>query len=128
MRDLQTYQLHGVRVVELDRSGAQLRNDRDAVDVIAFASGHRPELIAIPIERLGDEFFRLKTRIAGEIIQKFLMYHFRVAILGDISKYLNDSSALRDFVYECNAGSQVWFVTDIEELSRKLQTGSKAGL
>ena len=115
------YELHGFRVVELRAEGTLLESDRDAVDIIAAASEHRPEFIVIPTERLGEDFFRLRTKVAGEIIQKFLTYRLRVVILGDISKYLSVSSALRDFVFECNSGAHVWFVTNLEELSQRLE-------
>lgn len=115
------YDLHGIRVVELMADGAPLRNDRDALDVIAAAAEHRADVVVIPIERLDEDFFRLRTGIAGQVIQKFLTYRLRLVILGDISKHVQQSSALRDFVYECNSGADVWFVTRAEELSQRLQ-------
>lgn len=115
------YELHGVRVVELRKTGDRLANEREAIEIISEAAAHNAELIVIPVERLSDDFFRLNTRAAGEILQKFVTYRKRVAILGDISKQLSASSALRDFVYECNAGHQIWFVTSADELDRKLQ-------
>ncbi|HZQ51967.1 MAG TPA: DUF4180 domain-containing protein [Bryobacteraceae bacterium] len=118
---VQHYDLHGSRVVELPAEGPLFESDRDAVDIIATASEYSPEFIVIPAERFGDAFFRLRTRVAGEIIQKFLTYRVRLVIVGDISKYLTESSALRDFVFECNSGSHVWFVSDIEELHQRLK-------
>jgi len=109
--------------LECAPDGVPLRNDRDAVDLISKAWEHRAVLIAIPTGRLDDDFFRLSTRIAGEIIQKFLIYGLRVAIVGDISRHLNESSALRDFVYESNRGYHVWFLPNLEELEKRLQRG-----
>jgi hypothetical protein len=115
------YGLHGIQVVELGPVGTPLQNDRDAVDAIAAALRHRPDIIVIPTGRLDAGFFRLRTGIAGAVVQKFLTYGLRLAIVGDISTHLHDSSALRDFVYECNNGSHIWFVASIEELSQRLQ-------
>jgi Domain of unknown function (DUF4180) len=109
------------RYYNLATDGPPVRSSRDAVDLIAEASGQRAEIVVIPVERLSDDFFRLSTGIAGEVIQKFLTYRLRVVILGDISMHLQDSSSLRDFVYECNSGSHVWFVSGMEELNRRLQ-------
>jgi hypothetical protein len=120
------YELHGIRIVELMTEETPLRSDRDAVDVIAMASTHRPEIIVIRVKSLGDGFFRLKTRIAGEVIQKFLTYGLRLVIIGDVATYAQNSSAFRDFVYECNRGSHVWFVAGIEELDERLQSQTKA--
>lgn len=73
------------------------------------------------MSRLDGDFFQLKTRIAGEMLQKFVTYQVRVAILGDISAHLDQSSALRDFVRECNRGDQIWFVADQAELAARLK-------
>jgi hypothetical protein len=106
MMSAKTYELHGVRILECAAEGAQLRSDRDAADLITKAWEHRANLIAIPIERLGEDFFRLRTRIAGELIQKFVTYRMRVVIVGDISRQIGESSALRDFVVESNRGDR----------------------
>ncbi|MFC2347384.1 MAG: DUF4180 domain-containing protein [Bacteroides sp.] len=62
------------------------------------------------------EFFDLKTKIAGNILQKFAQYQMPLIIVGDFSKY--KSKSLNDFIFESNKGSQVNFVSD---LSRVLQ-------
>jgi hypothetical protein len=81
---------------------------------------NRASLLVIPVECLDEDFFRLSTRIAGEIIQRFVTYRVRVAIVGDISRHVAESTALRDFVLEANRGDQVWFVTSLEELGQRL--------
>ena len=48
--------------------------------MIGEAIEHRAGLVLIPVERLEDEFFRLRTRVAGEIVQKFVNYGLRLAI------------------------------------------------
>jgi hypothetical protein len=57
-----SYDLHGVRVFECAAEGARLGNDGDAVELIGTAWQERAALIALPMERLGDDFFRLRTR------------------------------------------------------------------
>jgi len=88
--------------------------------LIGEAIEHRAGLVLIPVERLEDEFFRLRTRVAGEIVQKFVNYGLRLAIAGDISRYVKESDALRDFVYEANRGRHVWFVAGLAELDERL--------
>lgn len=116
----QCYDLHGIRILECAAAGPQIRTGLDAVELIAAASSHTAELIVIPVDRLSDSFFRLKTRTAGEILQKFMTYHLRVAITGDISTHSRESAALRDFVCERNRGSHIWFVTNIDEFKERL--------
>ena len=115
-----TYTLHGARILECEADGPRLKNDRDAVDVVGAALSERANLVVIPVSRLGDEFFVLKTRVAGEIIQKFVNYGLRLVIVGDIARHIADSDALRDFVYETNRGKQVWFLAGKAELEARL--------
>ena len=115
------YELHGVRIFESAAEDPPLRSDRDAVDLMSQALEHGARFIVIPAERLTDDFFRLKTRLAGEIIQRFVMYRMRVAIVGDIARHLAESGSLRDFVREANRGNQWWFVADMDELSKRLE-------
>lgn len=49
-----------------------------------------------------EDFFILSTGIAGEILQKFINYHVKVAVYGDYSHYT--SKPLKDFIYEANHG------------------------
>lgn len=119
-----SFEFNGVRVLDCDANGAKLRNDRDAVDIVGEALSQRCKLVVLPIERLDESFFSLKTRIAGEIIQKFVNYELRLAIVGDIARHVDASTALRDFVLETNRGRQVWFVADRAELDRRLNAES----
>jgi hypothetical protein len=119
-----SYELHGLRIFECAAEGTPLRSGRDATDLMSMAWEHRANLVVISAKRLGDDFFRLKTGIAGEIVQKFVNYHLRLAIVGDITRYLEESTALRDFVRESNRGNHIWFVTDLEELGRRLQSSA----
>ena len=116
-----SYELHGIRVFECPAEGAHLGSARDATELVSAAWEHKARLIVIPAERLGNDFFSLKTQVAGEIIQKFVTYRLRVAIVGDISGYVGESPALRAWVHECNSGPDLCFVADLEELARRLQ-------
>jgi hypothetical protein len=112
--------VYGVRILRLAGEGPLIANERDAADIMGGVFSQRAHMVAIPVGRLVSDFFVLRTRIAGEVIQKFVTYDIRVAILGDISGPLAASSALRDFVTESNRGKQVWFLADIDELHRRL--------
>jgi len=104
--------------------GEKLKSERDAADLIGEALSSGAELIVVPVERLEDDFFELKTRLAGEIIQKFVTYRQRLVILGDISHYIAQSRAFKDFVYETNYGNQVWFLANLQELNARLEHAS----
>lgn len=69
-----------------------------------------------------EDFFILSTGIAGEILQKFINYHVKVAVYGDYSHYT--SKPLKDFIYESNHGKDFFFVATKEEAVQKL-TGTQ---
>jgi Domain of unknown function (DUF4180) len=113
-------EVSGIRVYEVPASGPQLRNGIDAVDLMSAAAEHRADFLVIPVERLKDDFFDLRTRIAGEIAQKFAMYGKRIATIGDISRRIAASKSLAAFVIESNRGHDLWFVNNLEELADRL--------
>ena len=114
--------LHGVRVYLVVAAGPPLRTPQDAVDLMSAASEQRAEWIAIPADRLGDDFFDLRTRIAGDILQKFVMYGRRVVILGDIAQRVEASDSLAAFVAEANRGHAFWFLPTLSELESRLSS------
>jgi len=70
--------------------------------------------------RLDDAFFQLRTRVAGDIVQKFVNYRCGIAIVGDISGFTGHQFGPADFVRECNRGTQAWFLPDIEDFHKQL--------
>ena len=49
--------------------------------------------MVIPKQCIIEDFFQLSTKLAGEILQKYMNYGIRIAIVGDFSEY--KSKALR---------------------------------
>jgi hypothetical protein len=115
------HELHGARVLALAPDGATLRSERDAVDLLGECYAHQPDWIALPVARLGAEFFELRTRVLGEVVQKFVNYGLRVAIVGDVSQHVAASNALRDFVREANRGRSIWFAPSLAALGERLE-------
>jgi hypothetical protein len=74
--------------------------------------------VAVRKEAFAKEFFILSSGLAGEILQKFVTYQFKLAVVGDYSKYT--SKPLRDFIWESNRGKDIFFVSSEEEAVQKL--------
>ncbi|MEU6293814.1 DUF4180 domain-containing protein [Streptomyces erythrochromogenes] len=113
-------EINDVPVLMCGAEGETIAGEREALDCIGNASYQGAEWAVIPVERFDEAFFRLSTRVAGEIIQKFVQYRVGIVVLGDISRHTEASTALRDFVRECNRGRQTWFIADVEELRDRL--------
>lgn len=76
------------------------------------------ERIVLDKHAICKDFFILSTGIAGEILQKFINYHIKMAVYGDYSHYT--SKPLKDFMYESNCGKDFFFVSTKEEAIQKL--------
>ncbi|EPC6045243.1 MULTISPECIES: DUF4180 domain-containing protein [Serratia] len=115
-------QVHGLRLVVFAEAGPMLKDENDVSLFIAPAFEHEAGMIALPVKRLDAAFFQLRSGIAGAVLQKFINYRLRVALLGDITPWLAKSNALQDFVREANRGEQVWFLSSLTELEQRLGT------
>ena len=112
-----------VTLAELISDKIEISTLQDSLDLIGNAHYLGASGAVICEGQLSPDFFDLKTRLAGEILQKFANYHFRLSIVGDFSKY--ESNALNAFIIECNRGSHISFV-DNRELALVTISGSPA--
>ena len=113
--------LGGRQVMLCAPTGDGVDSEAAAIDLIGSLWGQEVDWLVLPTARLGQRFFDLRSGVAGAVIQKFVTYRLRLAIVGDISAELVASAALRDFVRESNDGARVWFVPDLPALEARLQ-------
>ncbi len=109
----------GVAVLVCAAGGPVVSTPQDALDLLGDAFG-RAGVVALPVERLDPRFFELRTGVAGEIMQKFVNYRTRLAIVGDISRHVTGSEALAALVRESNRGRHTWFVDDLDGLDDRM--------
>lgn len=96
-----------------------IKDTKSALDLIATVQYETDcDKIIVYKSCVADDFFVLSTGVAGEILQKFVNYCKKIAIVGDYSKYT--SKPLKDFIYESNNGNSIYFVPSIEEALLKL--------
>lgn len=113
--------LHGVGVLRCAPDGPRLDGESAALDLIGDAMGRDAQVVAVPAERVAEEFFRLRSGVAGAVMQKFVNYRLRLVVVGDVSHHVAASTALRDFVHETNRGGHIWFLADLDALEEKLR-------
>ncbi len=83
-----------------------IRTIADALNLIADAYHGGANGIIVPKAAFPDDFYVLKTKLAGEILQKFSNYGMRLAIVGSFD---TTSESLAAFIRECNRGRTVLF-------------------
>lgn len=111
----------GRAIILIENDGVSFTDAQDVMDFVmqlAFESG--ANLLAIDKDCLPEKFFILSSGVAGEILQKFVTYRFVTAIYGDYSGYT--SKPLKDFIYESNQSSHIFFV---ENQDRAIEKFSK---
>ena len=101
------------KIAEIISDDIVLQTVEDAIDLIGNMSYQGFDKLIIHEENMISDFFELKNKIAGNILQKFSQYSMPLAIIGDFEKY--ESKSLNDFIFESNKGSQINFVTTIED-------------
>ena len=110
---------NGRQIAVATAEGKLLETVQDALDLMAtvcYETGC--ERIALYKGAVAEAFFILSTRLAGEILQKFVNYHMKLAIISDYSRYT--SKPLKDFIRESNAGNDVFFVLSLEDALDRL--------
>lgn len=93
----------------------------DFIMQIKYETG--AQRVVINKKALCGEFFILSTKLAGEILQKYIHYHVKLAVYGDFSHYT--SKPLKDFFYESNQGKDFFFTATREQAIEKLTSAGK---
>ncbi len=105
--------------ISLLKSDTTIINDlQDAIDLLGNSSFNEAYKIIVFEKQLTPDFFDLKTKMAGDILQKFSNYRMQLAIVGEFKKY--KSKSLNDFIYESNQLRRVNFVSTIDEAKEVL--------
>ena len=116
--EIKIFSSGGFSIAELVSEQVEINDQQDALDIMADAGYQGANRLIVSEQNLHPDFFDLKTRLAGEILQKFSTYNAYLAIIGDFSKYPGKS--LKDFIYESNKMGRISFVTTKEEALRAL--------
>ena len=111
--EIKIHTIDNRKIAEIISDDIVLQTVEDVVDLIGNMSYQGFDKLIIHEENMISDFFELKNKIAGNILQKFSQYSMPLAIIGDFEKY--ESKSLNDFIFESNKGKQINFVTTIED-------------
>jgi hypothetical protein len=112
------------KIAEIISDNPVIIETQDALDLMGDLYSQGTNKIILLEKHLSPAFFDLKTKLAGEILQKFSNYNFKLAIIGDFSKY--KSKSLHDFILESNKSNRIFFLEKVEDALLKLTGNNKS--
>jgi hypothetical protein len=110
--------VNGTIIAELISDEIVITEPQDALDIMAEAGYLGSAKLIFHEKNLTPAFFDLKSRLAGEILQKFSNYRVQLAVVTDPAKFT--SKSLQDFIRESNKMGRVFFVSSREDAIKKL--------
>jgi PadR family transcriptional regulator, regulatory protein AphA len=91
------------RYVEYASAETPLRSEQDALELVAACFENDTNLLMLHEEMLTDDFFKLKTGLAGQVLQKFSNYHVKVAVI--ITSEQRIKGKFKELLAESNKGN-----------------------
>lgn len=101
-------------IVEIISTEILIEEPEDCKDLIADLCYQGFDGIIFHAENISDNFFDLKTGIAGEILQLATNFRIRLGVVGDFDKF--NSKSLRAFITESNRQGKYVFKPTLSEI------------
>ncbi|GGC24377.1 hypothetical protein GCM10011386_15410 [Parapedobacter defluvii] len=116
---IETHQINHKAIAEVISDAYLIKTAEDALDLLGNLYYQGFDGAILHEQNLTPNFFDLKNGLAGEILQKFSNYRFRLAIVGDFTPYTGKS--IRDFIRESNRIGHISFSNSIAEALAKFE-------
>lgn len=110
---IETHNINDIKIAEIISDEILLITTEDAIDLLGNLYYQGFDKIIIYEKNITPDFFDLRTKIAGKILQKFTQYQMPLIIVGDFFKF--NSKSLKDFIFESNKGKHINFVKSLSE-------------
>ena len=110
---IETHTIQGIKAAEIISDEIIVKSTESGLQLLGDLYYQGFDRILIYEKNITPDFFDLKTKIAGDILQKFAQYRMGITIIGDFSKY--NSARLNEFIYESNKGNNINFVSTLDE-------------
>jgi hypothetical protein len=111
------HEIENSKVAELKDANLVISSAQEALDLIGETVNENCSFIILQEKNLHSDFYKLHTGLAGDILQKFSNYNFRLAVIGDFTKY--KSKNLQDFIRESNKGNRIFFIESLDAAFKK---------
>lgn len=102
---------HPNEIAEVVNPDVIITDGQSAIELIYHPLLSGADKIILHQHNLSPEFFNLSSGIAGDVLQKFVNYRCRLAIVGQFSNL--NSNSLMAFIAESNRGKSIYFAPDV---------------
>lgn len=120
-KDRMNYQIREIeskKYIELVSSTEPLSTENDALDLISLCWEHETNALMIHYAALSEDFFKLKTKVAGNIIQKFINYSIKAVAI--IPQETIEKGRFKEMAMETNKGNHFRLYESKEEAEKWL--------
>ncbi|PRD47728.1 DUF4180 domain-containing protein [Sphingobacterium haloxyli] len=108
------HQKNNIQIAEIISDEIIIHDTETALDLLGNIYYQGFDKVILHEKNITPSFFDLKTKVAGDILQKFAQYRMPIAIIGAFSKY--QSNSLNEFIYETNKTGYNYFAATREEV------------
>ncbi|WP_088187163.1 DUF4180 domain-containing protein [Desulfosporosinus sp. FKA] len=104
--------------LELISTTTPLLTENDALELVALCGEKDTNLLMLHYAVLSEDFFRLKTKVAGNVLQKFMNYHIKAVAV--IPNEISQKGKFRELAIEMNKGDHFRMYESREEAEKWL--------
>jgi hypothetical protein len=115
---IELHYIHGKKVAEIVADGVVLSTVESGIDLLGNMYYQGFDHVIIYAQNITPDFFDLTTKMAGDIVQKFVQYQLPLTLVGDFSTY--NSASLHAFIVESNKGKHIHFVGSLSEALKNI--------
>lgn len=101
------------KYIECNSAETLLRSEQDVLDLIVACSENNTHLLMLHSEVLSDDFFKLRTGMAGQVLQKFINYQVKVAVV--LTREQKIKGKFKELIAESNRGNDFRVFINIPE-------------
>ena len=107
------------KYIECFSAEPPISSEQEALDLVALCGENDTNLLMLHAAALSDDFFKLKTRLAGMILQKLVNYRVKTAIIlpgdlkivGKFKELMAESNKRNDYrVFNNTAEAENWLI------------------
>jgi len=109
----QIREIRGQKYLHITEGGSPIGREQDAIDIIAGCAEHDTNAVLIDGGALSDDFIRLRTGLAGAVLQKFMNYNIKAATVIREDRQLPER--FREMVAEYRTGNTFRVFSDPDE-------------